>query len=220
MRRLLVGALALSVLAGCGVLPGLADATDDETAVRTQEYYRVMNAEAGAPASGSAGVDPRSDRMKTLFAKADANGDGQVSYEEFVAALPPGGRGMPRPGDVFDRIDDDGNGGIGDDEFRGGHERRGRPGPGGKKRGGKKGGKHGRGHGQPSMGRPPFPPPFFAPPGRPPFPPPGMPPASGDLPPAPPASGDVPPLPPAPPASGDVPPPPASGDAPVEAPQG
>ncbi|MEB3205103.1 MAG: EF-hand domain-containing protein [Candidatus Sericytochromatia bacterium] len=219
MRRLLVGALALSMLAGCGVLPGLPGTAEDETAIQTQEYYRVMNAEAGASASGSAAVDPRSDRMKALFAKADANGDGQVSYEEFVAALPPGGRGMPRPGDVFDRIDDDGNGGIGDDEFRGGHERRGRPGPGGKKRGGKKGGKHGRGHGQPGMGRPPFPPPFGHP-GRPPFPPPGMPPASGDLPPAPPASGDVPPLPPAPPASGDVPPPPASGDAPVEALQG
>ncbi|MEB3238177.1 MAG: EF-hand domain-containing protein [Candidatus Sericytochromatia bacterium] len=207
MRLLLQGALALSLLAGCGMIPGLPGAADDETTAQTEAYYRTMSADE---ASGSVAVDPRADRMRAHFARIDANGDGQVSYEEFLAAVPAGGRGMPKPGDVFDRIDDDGDGRIRGDEFRDGHRRGGRPGPGARKRGGR----HGRGKGHPSMGRPPFPPPFpppFGHPGRPPFPPP----ASGDLPPAPPpASGDLPPAPP--PATGDLPPaPPATEDAPV-----
>ncbi|MBM3259600.1 MAG: hypothetical protein FJY99_07625 [Candidatus Sericytochromatia bacterium] len=133
-----------------------------------------------------------------------------------MAAAPGARQGVSNAGAVFDRIDDDASEGIGHDEFRAGCDRKGRPGSGEMKRG-----KHGRGHGQPSISRPPFPPPFGHP-GRPPFPPPGMPPASGDLPSAPPASGDVPPLPGLLAASGDLPPapPPASDDAPFEAPQG
>jgi hypothetical protein len=186
----MLGALFAGTLSACGALPGATDlgAADDATAKATRNFYAVMGLSDAAPADATASVGApaagrqasREARMKDRFAKLDADGDGQVSSDEFRAAAPGPRQGVADAGAVFDRIDDDGNGGIGDDEFRGGHERRGRPGPGGKKRGGK--------HGEPGMGRPPFPPP-------------GMPPASGDLPPAPLASGDV--LPP--PASGDAP---------------
>jgi len=156
LKRTLLGVLVAGTLSACGTLPGATNlgAADDATTTATRNFYAVMGlsdaapadatASAGAPAAGNQASGEA--RMKDRFAKLDANGDGQVTYEEFVAAAPGARQGVSDAGAVFDRIDDDASEGIGHDEFRAGSDRKGRPGPGEMKRGGKRG--HGEGRGR------------------------------------------------------------------------
>ncbi|MEB3238176.1 MAG: EF-hand domain-containing protein [Candidatus Sericytochromatia bacterium] len=167
-KRTLLGALVAGTLSACGTLPGVTTlgSGDDATTAATRNFYSVMglgdavSAEDAATGDVSVPGQPpdREARMRARFARFDANGDGQVSYDEFLAAAPGPRQGVPDAGAVFDRIDDDASAGIGSDEFRAGCDRKGRPGPGEMKRGGKRG--HGpgrggrRGHHGANMGRP------------------------------------------------------------------
>jgi len=156
LKRTMLGVLFAGTLSACGALPGATDlgAADDATATATRNFYAVMGLSDAAPADATASVGApaagrqasREARMKDRFAKLDANGDGQVSYDEFLAGAPGPRQGMADAGAVFDRIDDDASEGIGHDEFRAGCDRKGRPGPGEMKRGGKRG--HGEGKGR------------------------------------------------------------------------
>ena len=172
----LILAVTSATLVGCGVLPGTSAIStgDDAATSSTQAFYRVLGLDgtaSDAPASDS--VQPggprsapsaagREARIKARFAKLDANGDGQVTYEEFMAGAPGVPQGVSDPGAVFDRIDDNADGGIAEGELRDGCARGGHPGPGEMRRGGKgrqgghRGrGAHGRGHGPDA--RPPVP---------------------------------------------------------------
>src|ERR1700676_5679635 len=54
----------------------------------------------------------RSDALKDLFSKLDANGDGQISKAEFENALGAGGTNTAQADDVFSKLDKNGDGSV------------------------------------------------------------------------------------------------------------
>jgi EF hand domain-containing protein len=54
----------------------------------------------------------REDALKDLFSKIDADGDGQITKDEFEKALGAGGTNTAQADDVFSKLDKDGSGSV------------------------------------------------------------------------------------------------------------
>ena len=68
-------------------------------------------------ATATSAPTSRSDALKDLFSKLDADGDGQISKSEFENALGAGGTNLAQADNVFSKLDKNGNGSVTLDEM-------------------------------------------------------------------------------------------------------
>jgi hypothetical protein len=79
----------------------------------------TMNALLAAQSQSSQSFQPmsRSDALKDLFSKIDADGDGKITKDEFEKALGAGGTNRANADQVFGKLDKDGDGSVTMDEM-------------------------------------------------------------------------------------------------------
>ena len=96
---------------------GLSGGGPGGVQISPQTMSALIAAQSESGASNTAPTDP-SQALQDLFSQIDANGDGNITKQEFESALGAGGTNLAAADDVFSKLDSNGDGSVSIDELK------------------------------------------------------------------------------------------------------